>query len=251
LSDYFYWKDNNHPFANLLENSLVNFNDYFVENMHSKIRAQTNKFSSPNSIIEEACIIDSSKRSPFIEAFSKNKKYPYTPTTLDYLTKKTSCFLIDYFSNIYKNLNASQPYYKKQKLEKYKLATLDKIVDLKSLPTGYHTAHPPKNNLCDHCDEAFDDGCILICGHSYHYSCYEDLEKKCDHCLEFYKKGVSLNVKSFINRLEKGSENIEFDDLENNGDGNEINEEDEDYSIRINQDINRLFINAKNDIKNW
>src|SRR5690242_11800041 len=34
LSDYFYWKDNNHPFAKLLENSLVNFNDYFVENIH-------------------------------------------------------------------------------------------------------------------------------------------------------------------------------------------------------------------------
>ena len=91
-----------------------------------------------------------------METFSKNKKYPYTPETLDYLTKKTSCFLIDHFFNIYKNLNTSEPQYKRMKLEKYKLTTLDKIVDLKSLPAGHHTAHPPKNNSCDLCDKTFD-----------------------------------------------------------------------------------------------
>jgi hypothetical protein len=32
LSDYFYWKDNNHPFLEAIQSHLVNFNDYYVEN---------------------------------------------------------------------------------------------------------------------------------------------------------------------------------------------------------------------------
>ena len=41
-------------------------------------------------------------------------------------------------------------------------------------------------------------------------------ECSCEHCLEFYKKGVFLKVKSHIDWLEKGSKIIESDDLENN-----------------------------------
>ena len=93
LSNHFYWKNNNHPFARLLENSLVNFNDYFVENIHSRIRAQTHRLSSAESIIQEAFIIDSHKNESLTNAFSKSKRYPYyTPAALDYLKKKTSCF---------------------------------------------------------------------------------------------------------------------------------------------------------------
>jgi len=50
------------------------------------------------------------------------------------------------------------------------------------LPSGYHTEHPPEKNKCDHCDDEFDpnlpefDGEILICGHSYHYECFETLD---------------------------------------------------------------------------
>jgi hypothetical protein len=254
LSDYFYWKKNNHPFAKLLEKSLVNFNDYFVENIHSKIRAQTNKFSSPESIIREAFIIDSCKKSPFVDAFSKNKKYPYTPAHLDYLTKKTSCFLLEYFFNIYKNLDKSEPYYKGKKLTSYKLSTLGEKVDLKLLPAGFHTAYPPKKDLCDHCEKVFDpnfpetDGCVLICGHGYHYGCYEDLEKSCRHCMEFYKRGVYENVIAFVSRLEKSSDNIiEPEDNEANED-----EDEDDNSININQEhVYNLFLNLKNEIKNW
>ena len=39
ISDYIYWKENQHPFANVLENHLVNFNEYYVENFHSRLRA--------------------------------------------------------------------------------------------------------------------------------------------------------------------------------------------------------------------
>jgi len=117
--------------------------------------AQTHRLSSAESIIQEAFIIDSHKNESFINAFSKSKRYPYTPAALDYLKKKTSCFLIEYFSSIYRNLNNSQPVFNKKKLMKYILCTLDKTVDIRLLPSGYHTAHPPKKDKCDYCDDKF------------------------------------------------------------------------------------------------
>jgi hypothetical protein len=51
LSDVFYWQDTNHPFAEAIKLFLVNFNDYFVENMHSKIRTHTHANSSVDNII--------------------------------------------------------------------------------------------------------------------------------------------------------------------------------------------------------
>lgn len=260
LSDYFYWKNNNHPFAKLLENSLVNFNDYFVENVHSRIRAQTHRFSSAESIIQETFIIDSHKNESLTNAFSKSKRYPYTPAALNYLKKKTSCFLIEYFSLIYRNLNKSQPVFNKKKLIKYKLCTLDKIVDIKLLPAGYHTAHPPKKDKCDYCDNKFDpnlpecDGEVLICGHSYHYDCLETLEKCCGHCTRFYEDGIVDNVASFLKTLEKDDLNILENNNENDRNCEDDNDDDQESieNININEEvINRLLTNAKNEIKNW
>lgn len=264
LSDYFYWKNNNHPFAKLLENSLVNFNDYFVENVHSRIRAQTHKLSSAESIIQEAFIIDSHKNESFVNAFSKTKRYPYTMSTLSYLKKKTSCFLIEYFSSIYKNLNCSQPIFNnKYKLTKYKLCTLNKTIDIKLLPSGYHTAHVPKADECDYCNNKFDpnlpeyNGDVLVCGHSYHYDCFETLEKSCGHCTEFYKKGIIDNVNSYLKRLEKGEDILMVDELENERENNNENDEssnDQESIENLNIDeeiISRMLTNAKNGVKYW
>ncbi|HEY4877459.1 MAG TPA: hypothetical protein VIH86_17910, partial [Puia sp.] len=41
LSDLFYWQDNHHPFADAIKEYLPCFNDYYVENTHSQIRANT------------------------------------------------------------------------------------------------------------------------------------------------------------------------------------------------------------------
>jgi hypothetical protein len=57
LSDYFYWKGSKHPFADVVETHLASFSDYFVENMHSKIRANTNAHDSAKDIITQACLI--------------------------------------------------------------------------------------------------------------------------------------------------------------------------------------------------
>ena len=57
LSDIFYWTDNNHPFNESIRSFLVHFNDYYVENMHSRIRAYTTKYSTTDEIIREAFVI--------------------------------------------------------------------------------------------------------------------------------------------------------------------------------------------------
>ncbi|GBC00013.1 hypothetical protein RclHR1_37050001 [Rhizophagus clarus] len=54
LSDVFYWKLNNHPIANTLENYLLIFNDYFVKNFHSSIRSQTAESNTALQIIQKS-----------------------------------------------------------------------------------------------------------------------------------------------------------------------------------------------------
>jgi hypothetical protein len=57
LSDIFYWEDINHPFLEAMKMFLPNFNDYPVENMHSKIRTSISINASAEDIIKQACII--------------------------------------------------------------------------------------------------------------------------------------------------------------------------------------------------
>jgi len=57
LSDVFYWQDTNHPFVEVIKLFLVNFNDYYVENMHSKIRAHTFANNYTENIIKQAHLI--------------------------------------------------------------------------------------------------------------------------------------------------------------------------------------------------
>ena len=57
LSDIFYWQDKNHPMLDVIKMFLVNFNDYFVENLHSQIRANTSPNDSAEAIIQQTCIL--------------------------------------------------------------------------------------------------------------------------------------------------------------------------------------------------
>ncbi|CAG8708887.1 7777_t:CDS:2, partial [Funneliformis caledonium] len=62
---------------------------------------------------------------------------------------------------------------------------LDAIVDVKCLPTGFNTTHPPSLNNCDLCNKSLIannhmyDGEVLICDHGYHWGCFAYLEYKC------------------------------------------------------------------------
>nr|CAG8477252.1 2121_t:CDS:2 [Entrophospora candida] len=112
-------------------------------------------------------------------------------------------------------------------LEDY-LSAIKMITDIKSLAES----HPPEKNKCDYCDNKFDPNLpecnegILICGHSYHYDCFETLEKCCSHCTRFYEN-------------------------ENNNENDKNYDQESIENININEVINRLLTNAKNEIKNW
>ena len=212
LSDYFYWKEHNHPFGDTIEAYLVNFNDYYVENTHSQIRANTTSLDSAKAITEQAYVLDLHDQTT-INTFKNYHKYPYTEPVLEELTIRTSIFLLDYFRLIYLNLGKSEKISRKT----YNLITLNKTVDLKLLPTGYHTSFPPSPNSCDHCKNALEDSnnvYILICGHGYHTECYDILENRCKYCEDYYKKEIFENVDSFLKRLNKGEDILTTEDVE-------------------------------------
>ncbi|RHZ53704.1 hypothetical protein Glove_438g7 [Diversispora epigaea] len=103
LSDIFYWEDTNHPFIEVVKLFLVNFNDYYVENYHSKIRAHTNTNNNVDNIIKQAFVIDEQNQCEIKNIFEKIKTYPYKLSSLNLLTEKTSLFLLEYFQEIFKN----------------------------------------------------------------------------------------------------------------------------------------------------
>jgi len=57
LSDLFYWEQNGHPMREAIEKFLVHFNDYWVENMHSKIRATTSPTDNASNIQKQAYLL--------------------------------------------------------------------------------------------------------------------------------------------------------------------------------------------------
>ena len=57
LSDIFYWQDNHHPFADTIKNYLSCFNDYYIKNIYSRIRANTSSNATVESIIKQAYVI--------------------------------------------------------------------------------------------------------------------------------------------------------------------------------------------------
>jgi hypothetical protein len=57
LSDLFYWQDHNHPMADAIKKYLLYFNDYYVENTHSRIRANTSSNATAENIIKQAYVI--------------------------------------------------------------------------------------------------------------------------------------------------------------------------------------------------
>ncbi|CAG8547740.1 15538_t:CDS:2 [Funneliformis caledonium] len=131
----------------------------------------------------------------------------------------------EFFSEqIFKNCGKS----KIEKKNQYKLATLEEIVDSKCLPAGYSTSVSPLPNACDHCKKKLDDGEVLVCGHGYHFECYQKLE-------------YSPNI---LTTEEKEGENVE--DITNEDD-----EKTEEIEINKSQQVYVAFINALNQIDTW
>ncbi|RHZ53533.1 hypothetical protein Glove_441g50 [Diversispora epigaea] len=249
LSDIFYWQDTNHPFAEAIKLFLVNFNDYYVENMHSKIRARTSPKNNVDNIIKEAFVIDTHNYCELKNIFERTKNYPYKLSSLNFLTEKTALFLLNYFQEVFKNCGKSQLHKKRKKIE-CKLITLGETVDSRCLPTGYSTSVPPSPDKCDICHKNLDNGEVLICGHGYHFECYQKNEYGCRHCEEYYKRGIYSNVKSFLDRLEKGPNVLTSEEMDEYK--NSVNDEViENKEINSNQEINTNFVMALNNVNTW
>ncbi|UZO27320.1 uncharacterized protein OCT59_019521 [Rhizophagus irregularis] len=248
LSDIFYWQDTNHPFAEAVKLFLVNFNDYYVENMHSKIRSQTPVNSNVDNIIKQAYVIDERNHCELKDTFQKTKAYPYKPSLLNILAEKTSLFLLDYFQRIYKNCGKSKLCKSKKKIQ-CQLATLGETVDTKCLPTGYSTNMPPLPDSCDHCRKKLDDGEVLICGHGYNFECYQMMEYGCRHCEEYYKRGIYSNVNSFLDRLEKGPNVLTSDEQDETP--TEENETVEEVEANGSQEVHAELLIALIHVNTW
>ncbi|CAG8805197.1 1215_t:CDS:1, partial [Gigaspora rosea] len=142
-----------------------------------QLRANINNSYTAYNIIEQSYILDIHNNQLF-NMFRTEKVYPYKQNQLDYLTKKSSLFLLEHFQKIFQNIGKSKinPTIPNKDREKNKffMPTLDEILELKCLPTGYHIAHLPSFNICDHCNIPikFSTGKTYICGHSFHDDCY-------------------------------------------------------------------------------
>ncbi|PKC01198.1 hypothetical protein RhiirA5_427105 [Rhizophagus irregularis] len=227
LSDIFYWQDNHHPFADAIKNYLPCFNDYYVENTHSQIRANTSPNATVENIIKQAYII--ANHDPiFKDVYCKTYRYLYSSSTLDFLSNKTSLFLLEHFCSIFHNQNNSIPVYsggKKKKLKGYKLATLGKEVDLCHLPTAY----------------------TLACGHGYYPSCYG---RRCIYCENFYKNGIFENVNSFLKKIEKGKDTLTQNNL-NDENNEEEKEESSEEPVNEQAVVSAMLEAAINNINYW
>jgi len=240
LSDYFYWKENSHPFSESIEKYLVNFNDYYVENIHSQIRANTTSLDSADTIVNEAYVLDLHDQTT-INSFKNYHKYPYTEPVLNELTNRISIFLLDHFRLIYLNLEKNKDRQPKKNFKTYKLEALNETVDIRSFPTGYHTSFPPMSGMCDKCKQELGNlnVSVLICGHGYHYECYQSWRDVCKYCEEYYKKGIFKNVDSFLERLNEGEDILTSEDVEEESCEEDREEDVAIPEINLDMDLNR------------
>ena len=158
-------------------------------------------------------------------------------------------FLLEYFHGIFKNLGKGKSKKIRKKLH-YELITLGETVEPKCLPTGYSANIPPSPDTCDHCRKKLDDGEVLICGHGYHFECYQSMEYSCRHCVEYYKRGIYSNVNSFLDRLEKGP-NVFTSEEKDEEVPVEENEMVDEVEIDRRQEVHTQFLNALNCVNTW
>ena len=131
------------------------------------------------------------------------------------------------------------------------LSTFNIEVQMKALPSGYHTSNPPNSRIfCDyeHCNikqnENQSNDCVLICGHAYHYECFQKLDFRCQYCLEYFINGLQELSNSYNERLENTSASILEDDLNED----DLNEDDLNVEVNENEVDHVSFSDFGNDL---
>ncbi|CAG8475822.1 4582_t:CDS:1 [Paraglomus occultum] len=119
---------------------------------------------------------------------------------------------------------------------------------------AWNTSHPPHTDrYCDfeECTNSREVGCILSCGHAYHYEWFLlQLESQCRYCAAYLMSGIEKNCRIFQQTVSSFNEMLigeNTDELAVEAD--DSNTGDEDFSL---DDDNRdlLFVRALNTLTN-
>ncbi|RIB08714.1 hypothetical protein C2G38_2210869 [Gigaspora rosea] len=228
LSDIFYWELNQHPILGTIKAELPKFSDSTVEIFHSFLRRGTQKHTDADQLIKYGHYINllrldsSGFRENFVHT-SSWAKYEYSARDITQLTKKSACFLLQCFSDIYTrvfhyNLLISLPLQtypsssKRKREENFGTFSLTAMnmpeAQLWHLPLGFSTSCQPDPLLyCDASNCLFLSSIntgpieVLSCGHTYHKFCYNNNGSKCLHCLAFLQNGIDEHVQSLQESL--------------------------------------------------
>ncbi|RIB15363.1 hypothetical protein C2G38_2319654 [Gigaspora rosea] len=239
LSDIFHWQSKNHPILSIMKAELPKFSDTPVEIFHSLLRRNTEKHHTAEQIIKEGRYINYLRFNDdgFKENFIHNSTwavYQYSSRNIETLTRKTACFLLDCFSEIYirikrKNLQFTIPpqvaLVRPIKRKKKESDTNTKSISIPAMkmkeawlchfPLGYSSSYKPSSSGCDSYScitNTFvnegpgqplteETGRVLPCGHAYHDTCFIQDGSKCLHCFDYIKDGVDKNVQSLLERI--------------------------------------------------
>ena len=110
LSGIFYWQSKNHSILKTMNAELPKFSDSPVEIFYSLLRRNTEKHLTANQIIKEARYInylrfnDDDFKENFVHT-SSWAVYQYSSRNIETLTRKTACYLLDCFTDIFTHIN--------------------------------------------------------------------------------------------------------------------------------------------------
>ena len=196
LSMCSYWGKYSPQLFSLLQNYLVIFDEYPVENVHSIFRAQTNAFDTAEELRRKAKSIFQSKenQSHFRSSFTPPKQFSFSQGQLQFLKVKCAQLLSSILLKIAKFPGESfitiNPRYPKRSTCTLPYIFPDATIPTKVLPLGYQTEVKPDNSKkCDlpqcQISNELDEWRIFHgCFHSFHTSCLNDT-LSCPLCKDF------------------------------------------------------------------
>ncbi|PKC73888.1 hypothetical protein RhiirA1_530060 [Rhizophagus irregularis] len=181
ISDIQYWRNYQHPIINLLKTELRILDEYPVENFHSLV----------------------------ISLYQKKAEYD----------DKGNCnFLLDFFEKLWINKEKWSVKIEGKKIKKeiYFFSPLTKGFSKGALPSGYHTSHPPNQD-------------IFSCGHAYHDQCFINMGLKCIYYLEYFYSEIEKLSKSYNERLEMNINLEEFEEPTQKNEEDELSDDTDEF----------------------
>ncbi|RIB02767.1 hypothetical protein C2G38_2226927 [Gigaspora rosea] len=244
LSDLFNWMDMGQPFLKVLQEHLPSFNEYYVENIHSKIRANTSPNATVDNIIKQAYVVIDHDLN-LKDTYCKARHYPYNIKTLDFLSNKTSLFLLQYFQNVFYNRGKSFP-----KLNTTKNTTIENTtIETTRGTTTIDTTTVGTTTI----------GTTTV-GTTTEHATKRTTESTKGTTKSTTKapprtpprappKGIVKNINSFLKRIEKGANSLTQEDLDDNEDEEDIEESSE--NVEEISDVMSKLAEQIEQIKYW